>query len=276
MKYQSKSSAAYMFRNFFRLAYVSIPTALIMAFAAYMYKPAMEAELFVTLFRGEFTMDNYTTRLLDGLTLLRYGRYWWIFVISVLILAFASAILVVKIDRHMRTGQMPALPMRRAFGIYPYMFLYVVCAVMSVEVGTLVAVGISCLIRFVGNATAIAAIALGLTLALRVLIGYLFGILIITFPLKYSENYRFNRAMSYSARLMFPKKRISWGFALLYPALRAAVLGTAYVLQPYSLDALVYAVTFMFAVTYIPCLAYKQYYDDVGGERRDIGAIMFG
>ncbi len=176
----------------------------------------------------------------------------------------------------MRTGQMPALPMRRAFGIYPQVLLYVVCFVVLYEIGALVTVGVSSLIKFIGNATVIVSLSLVLSLLLRMVGSYMFGLLIISFPLKYSENYRFNRAMSYSARIMFRKKRALRGVALIYPLARIAVLGAAYLLEGYSLDIVVYAVALLFAITYVPCLAYKQYYDEVGGERRDIGKIMFG
>ena len=276
MRYQNKSSIAYMFRNFLKLAYVTLPTALLMAFAAYLYKPTCEIDLFVKLIGGKITADNYLTELLNGLSLLRYGKFWWVFVISVVVLAFAECLAVVKIDRHMRVGQMPVLPMKRAFGIYPLMLVYVLCFIAAFELGTLVAIGISFLIRFLANGTAIASVVLGLTLAVRIFISYVFGLLAVSFPLKYSENYRFNRAMSYSARVMFRKKRVVWGVALLYPLCRLITLGLAYLLQPYILDTLVYAVAFMLAVSYVPCFVYKQYYDEVGGERRDVGQIMFG
>ena len=265
-----------MFRNFFMLVYVALPSAALMAFATFLYKPTAEIGLFVAMFDGSLTMDNCTSELLNRLSLLRYGRYWWVFVIAVVVLACSACIMVVKIDRHMRTGLMPALPVKRALGILPSMLLYVVCCVAASELATLVAVGISYLIRFISNATAIVAVVLVLTFAVRALCAFVFGLLIVSFPLKYGENYRFNRAMSYSARLMFAKKGKLLIFALLYPLLRLAILGLAYLLQPYYLDWIVYGVAFLFAFTYVPCLSYKQYYDDVGGERRDVGQIIFG
>ena len=265
-----------MLRNFWKLIYVTLPAALVMAFAAFLYKPSAEAGLIVGLFRNEFTMSNYQSRLLNTLTVLRYGKYWWVFAIGLTVLVLAECVAVVKIDRHMRTGQMPALPMKRAFGIFPIMLCYALCCFVASELGSLVAVGLSVLMKFVGNATAIVSLTLVLLLALKAVGAYVFCLLLISFPLKYSENYRFNRAMSYSARMMFRKKRVLWGTALLYPLLRLAVLALAYLLESFKLDVLVYAVAFVFVASYVPCFSYKQYYDDVGGERRDIGQIMFG
>lgn len=276
MRYQRKSSISYMFRNFFKLVYVSLPAALIMAFAMYIYKPSVEIDLLSALVRSEMTMENYSSQLLQSLTLLRYGKYWWIFAIAIVVLACAVSISVVKTDRHMRTGQMPVLPMRRALGVLPLMLPYIVCSVLVVELGNLLAVGISYLIRFFGNATAIVCVVLGLLFAIRVMTTYVFGLLIMSFPLRYSENYRFNRAMSYSARMMFPKKATMWSMAILYPTIRLATLSLAYLLVPYNMDWLIYTVALLFAITYVPCLCYKQYYDDVGGERRDLQRKLFG
>lgn len=276
MRYQSKSSIAYMFRNFLRLVYVTLPVALLLAFAAFMYKPTVEVNLFLTLVNNGFTMDNYSDSLLQSLSLLRFGRYWWVFAIAVVVLPLSLSLMTVKIDRHMRTGQMPALPVKRAFGIYPLMLAYTLSCILLSELGALVPVGISYLIEFFGNAEAIVAVVLVLSFAMRVLTTFVFALLIVTFPLKYGENYRFNRAMSYSARVMFRNKKSLWCIAFAYPLCRIVTLTLAYLLQSYRLDALVYAVAFLFAVTYVPCAAYKLYYDDVGGERRDVGRIMFG
>ncbi len=275
MRYQSKSSIAYMFRNLLHLLYITLPAAALMAFAAYLYKPSAEIDLFVALVTGKIGED-YTQLLLQSFTVLRYGKYWWVFVIAVVALALASAILLAKIDRHMRTGQMSVLPMKRTSAIFPFVLLYVVACIVASELSTLVAVGLSFLIHFIGNASAIVAIVLALMALIRVFTTYVFMLLALTFPLKFSENYLFNRAMSYSARLMFRKKRILWSVAVCYPLLRVIVLSSAYLLAPYKLDILVYAAAFLLAFTYVPCLSYKLYYDDVGGERRDVGRIMFG
>lgn len=264
-----------MFRNLLNLLYVTLPAAALMAFAAFMYKPTAEVDLFADLVAGKLG-DDYSRRLLETLTVLRFGKFWWVFAIAVIVLVFAEALMVAKIDRHMKTWHMPALPMKRAFGAFPYILLYVFCCVAASELGALVMAGLSFLIKFIGNTAAIVSLVFGFGLLVRMVISYLFGLLLLTFPLKYSENYRFNRAMSYSARLMFAKKRVVWTVAVSYPLLRAAVLALAWLLAPYDLDALVYAVAFFFVFSYVPCLAYKYYYDDVGGERRDVGQIMFG
>ena len=273
MRYQSKSSISYMFRNFWNLVYITLPVSVLMAF---FYNPNSEITLFTRLVKGEIAMDEAISVLSESLTVLRFGSFWWIVPIAVVALAFAMSVMVVKIDRHMRVGQMPAFPLKRAFGIFPFMLLYILCGIAAMEIFMLIIVGIAYMLRFVNNATAIISVALGLSLVVRVFLIYLLGLLIISFPLKYSENYRFNVALSYSARTMTRKKSMLLGLALLVVALRIVAMGIAFLLAPYKLDVLIYAVGYTLCFTFAPCFAFKHFYDDVGGERRDVGQIMFG
>lgn len=273
MRLQKKSSIAYMFRNFWNLVYVTLPIAVLLAF---FYNPTSELELFTTLVNGQISMDNYVDMLGQHLTALRFGNTWWVTLISVAVVALAMSLMVVKIDRHMRTGVMPAFPLRRAFGIFPIMLGYIASWIVATEACMLIIVGIAYMGKVIGNATAIVSVVLALVFVVRVLLTYVFVLLILSFPLKYSENYRFNRAMSYSARTMIPKRRLLVGLAFAYPLVRIAVMAVAYFLQPYHLDVVPYAVAQLVALTYVPCLAFKHYYDDVGGERRDIEQKLFG
>ena len=242
----------------------------------FFYNPNTELNFFVMLVKGELTMDNYAFVMGRSLTVLRFGNTWWATLITVVVLALAMSLMVVKIDRHMRMGVMPGIPMRRAFGFFPIMLAFVVCWIAVAEVAALVILGIAYLASFVGNATAITSICLALAFGMRVFLTYAFLLLIIAFPLKYSENYRFNRAMSYSARIMFSKTRLLIGLAFAYSFARIALMALAYLLAPYKLDVLVYSLGLLFALTYVPCLAYKHYYDDIGGERRDLSRYLFG
>ena len=272
MRFQRKSTIAYMFRNFWQLVYVALPVSVLMAF---FYNPSQEISLFVTLVKGEMTMDNYLDLLTKALTVLRFGKFWWVILCAIVLLALTMCLMVVKLDRHMRMGKMPALPFKRAFGVFPLMLLYIVACFAITELSILIVVGICFMVRFIGNATAIVSIALGLTFALRVFLTYIFGLLIITFPLKYSENYRFNVALSYSARVMSTKRLQVIGFALLYPTVRIAVMAVAYLLAPFMLDVLVYAIMLTLCLMFIPCYAFNKFYDDVGGERRDLQELLF-
>ncbi|MCH5153046.1 MAG: hypothetical protein J1F68_03725 [Clostridiales bacterium] len=272
MRFQRKSTVAYMFRNFGQLVYVTLPVSVLIAF---FYNPSSEISLFSSLVKGEIVMENYLDLLTKSLTVLRFGKHWWVVLCAIVLLAVTMSLMVVKLDRHMRMGKMPALPVRRALGIFHFMLMYIVGWLAVTELCILVIVGICYMVRFIGNATAIVSIALGLTFGVRVFLTYMFGLLVIAFPLKYSENYRFNIAMSYSARTMSSKRLQLVGLAFLYPTARIAVMAIAYLLEPVMLDVLVYAVMLTLCLMFVPCFAFKKFYDDVGGERRDLVQIMF-
>lgn len=272
MKIQSKSSILYMFRNFWKLVYVTLPVAVLWAF---FYNASAELQLFELLLNGKISMDNCADTIGQYVTVLRFGNNWWIALCAVVLLALSMSLMVVKIDRHMRAGVMPAFPIRKAFGIFPIMLAYIAICVAVTEIFMLMIVGIAYMCKMIGNATAIVSIVFALMFVARVLMTYVFVLTALSFPLKYSENYRFNRAMSYSARTMFPKKRLLLGLTFAFPLVRLAVLAVAYPLQSYHLDVVVYAVALTLLLTYLPCFAFKQYYDDVGGERRDLAQKIF-
>ena len=272
MKIQNKSSVSYMFRNFWQLFYITLPVSVLMAFFC---NPSAEIRLFDMLLDGSLNRDNLLTSLADAFTLLRFSNNWWIALIALVCVAMAMCLLVVKVDRHMRIGEMPAFPLKRAVGIFPIMLLYILCWVAVMEACLLVAVGVVYLLRFVENVTVLVAISWALTFVVRALLTYMFGLLVMSFPLKYSENYRFNVAMSYSARTMSGKRRALVLLGLLFPIARLATVAVGYLLQPYHLDVLAYAVAIFFGLTYVPCFAFKQYYDTVGGERRDVSRVMW-
>lgn len=271
MRFQSKSSFIYMFRNFGQLFFVTLPVSVLLAIFC---NPTLEIDLFASLVTGQINAENFFNMFANAFTVLRFGRYWVVALITLAFFAYTMGVMVVKIDRHMRMGNMLALPLKRAFGIFPMMLAYIAACVAVCEVFMLIIVGVVYMLRFVPSAEALVGIGLGLTLIARAFLVYIFCLLVISVPLKYSENYRFNVAMSYSARIMVAKRGKLVLISVIYPFARCAVMALAYLARP--LDVIVYIVAALFVVTFIPCFAFKQYYDDVGGERRDISQIMFG
>ena len=275
MRFQSKSSVAYMFRNFGQLYFVTLPVALLLAFCC---NSRLETDVFVMLFTGQITADNFFTAFSQSFTVLRFvQQYWWMSLLALLalvLLAIAMSLLVVKLDRHMRVGEMVALPLKRAFGLFPLMLLFLAGCFAVHEVFMLMIVGVVYMMRYLPSATAIVSIGLGLTLVARAFFTYIFCLLIITFPLKYSESYRLNVAMSYSTRVMAAKRGKLILISAIFPFARYAVMALAYFIRP--LDVLLFAVVNFLLLTYVPCFAYEQYYADVGGERRDISQKIFG
>lgn len=264
-----------MFRNFGQLYFLTLPVALLLAFC---YNPRLETDAFVMLFTGQITADNFFNVFSQSLTVLRFVHpYWWISLLALcalVLLAITMSLLVVKIDRHMRVGEMVSLPFKRAFGVFPWMLLFIAGCALVHEVFMLIISGVVYMLRILPSATAIVGIGLGLTLLERAFYTYIFCLFIITFPLKYSENYRLNVAMSYSTRVMSAKRGKLILISVIYPFARYALMALAYFVRPF--DVVLFAIANFFLLTYIPCFAYEQYYADVGGERRDISQIIFG
>ena len=274
VRFQSKSSINYMFRNFGQLFFVTLPVSVLLAiFAA----PTAETDVFVKLVSGQLDTENFFNQFVNAFTVLRFTSSWWLpllVAVVVVLLAYTMSLLVVKIDRHMRIGEMQPLPLKRAFVIFPMMLLYIFCWLAICELFVLIVVGVAYMLRFLSNPYVIVGIGFGLDVLANGILTYIFCLLIITFPLKFSENYRFNVAMSYSARVMTSKRGKLLAFTFAFPLIRCVVMALAYLARP--LDVVIYTVGYFFLLTFIPCFAFKQYYDDVGGERRDISQLIFG
>ena len=93
------------------------------------------------------------------------------------------------------------------------------------------------LIRFINNVTAIVTVAVVLNFLIKVRFGVaVFSLLLLTFPLKYSEHYKYNVAMSYSVRDMSKRKRCLLSLSFGYVLSRYAAMCIAYLLHPYGLS----------------------------------------
>lgn len=276
MRFQSKSSTAYMFRNFGNLFYVALPVAVLMAFFA---NPRQEVDLWYQLFSGQFTsFDVMFPVFTRSLTVMRFIKHWWTGVVGVailLLMALTISMLIVKINRHMHVGEMSALPFKRSFRLFPVTLLLIVCYFAVSEIVLLLSVGVMYILRGVENITVVAIVGLAINFVLKLLCAWIFMLLLLALPLKYSENYHLNIALSYSVRIMSKQNKAVWGATLVYAFGRYVAMGLAYLLLPYDLDVLLYAIIDLFLVMFLPCLAYRLYHDVVGGERRDIAQIMF-
>lgn len=272
MKYQSKSAYSYIMRNFGNLFYVALPVAVLMAFFA---NPTIEIDFLHKLLFGGVTMENVFPLFSGAYTVLRFRRFWWVNVIAFVLLAFTVAMLIVKISRHMRMGLMPALPFKRTFSLFPTVFLVMLCYFGISEILGLLPVGVTYVLRATNNAVLISVAGVCVDFVVRLLSVWVFMLLVLAFPLKYSENYHFNVGLSYSVRVMTKLPRPVWTITLVYVFGRYLVMLCAYFARAVYLDVLIYALCYLFAIVYLPAFAYKVYHDAVGGERRDLNRTVF-
>ena len=261
-----------MFRNFWHLFLIALPVSVLCAF---FLSPNSEISFVQSIIDGEVTGADLLSRYTSAVTVLRFGKFWWASALSFVLLAYTVSLLVAKIDRHMRVGEMSVLPLKPAFKLFPVTLFFTVCCVAAVEVLALLSVGVMMLLRFVQSVTVISAISLTVSVLVRFFATWLFMLLLLAFPLKYSDHYPLNVAFSYSARIMSKRKKITWGISLAFVFARMAVITLGSLLAPYHLDKVLYSIAYASAISYAPCLAYKLYYDDVGGERRDVREVIF-
>lgn len=271
MRFQSKSALAYITRNFWKLVYVALPVSVLMAFFV---NPTREIGFWRLMLTGQLD-SNVFLEFNSAMTVLRFGKYWWCAVIAFVLLAFTVSMLIVKINRHMHVGEMPSLPFKRAFGLFPITLFLTVCIFCVVEILMLLSVGVMYILRSTNNVWVISVTGVAINFVLQIVCSWLFMLLLIALPLKYSENYHLNIALSYSVRVMSKQNKFVWGLTLAYVLGRYLLMFVAYWLQPYHLDIVLYALAYLAATLILPTVAYRVYYDVVGGERRDIYQIMF-
>lgn len=272
MRYQKKSAVAYMFRNFGSLFYVALPVAVAMGF---FFNYSAEMELYKSFVMGSLTTETFWQELGNSLSVLRFANYWWEAILSLALLILTFSMLAIKIGKHMRVGEMRALPFKSSFRIFPTMALYVLSCFLCIQIVALIPIGIVYLLKAIQNVNVIMTICFAMVMITRVILSYLFSLLLIAFPIKYDENYKFNVALAYSARTMAKKKGFTRGFAFAYPAARLAVGAVACLLAPYKLDVIVYALFYFVLIVLLPCVAFAIYHDTIGGERRDLSHLLF-
>ncbi len=272
MRFQSRSALAYMFRNFGRLVYVALPVAVLMAF---FINPSGEAEFFRALANNELTDENLFFLFSRAVTVMRFGKFWWVVLLAFLLLCFTVSMLIVKINRHMHIGEMSAVPLRRSFAFMPAVMLTIVCIIAGYEITMLLSAGIVYVLKSVSNPVAVGAVGLSVNFILHFLIAWVFMLLVLALPIKYSEHYRLNVAFAHSVRVMSKQTKAVIISCVVYTLGRYAVAAAGYFLSPYHIDVVLYALVYLMLIMYLPCFAYKVYYDFVGGERRDIRRIMF-
>lgn len=272
MRFQSKSALAYITRNFWKLVYVALPIAVLMAFFV---NPTREIEFWHLMLTKQLTMDNVFWEFNSAMTVLRFGQYWWAAAIAFVLLAFTLSMLIAKINRHMHVGEMPSLPFKRAFRLFPVTLLLTVCVFCASEILMLLSVGVMYILRSTNNVWVVSITGVAINFALRIICAWLFMLLILALPLKYSENYHLNIALSYSVRVMSKQNKMVWGLTLAYALGRYLLMFVAYWASPYRLDIVLYALAYLFSVLILPAVAYRVYHEAVGGERRDIYQIMF-
>ena len=271
MRYQSKSSIAYMFRNFWQLAPIAVFAAVLFAFFD---NTTAQIDFIRRYLDGGINSDNILQEILNTVSVLRFGKYWWGEIIAVAVLVVVQSLLMVKVAQHMRIGKMDFLPIKRASAVMPTMLLFVLCVALLAEILNMIIVGIAFLLSAAHEILLIVLTSV-LVYLLQTLVTFGVGMLLFAFPIMFLENYSFNLALSYSVRLMNENRKKLLLSAATYPFVRFVLTVVCGLVNVPAVTVALFAVVYLLCIVWLPCVTFKLYYDSVGGERRDLTRVMF-
>ncbi len=272
MRTQSKSVASYIFRNLWQLIILALPLAVLMgAFFGF----DSIGTFFSRTFSGDMSQDNYLQQIMQTFLVVRFADSWLGNLITTVVFVFVNSMLVVKIARHMRVGEMHVFPLKETLKLFPAMFLYAATFFLAIQLVQLVVLGLVAMLDFTGNVSVLVSMFIVLTFITEVVMQYLFVRLIPTFPLAYSDDYSFFRAMSYSLHVSQNNNANSLLYALLYSLAKVGLAVACIFISSQVLHVVLYSVFYLFVICVLPVWAFKMYYDGSGNERRDLADLMF-
>jgi len=271
MRYQSSSAISYFFRNFWKYIYIVLPVAAFMAvFANY----SSETTFLQNWIRGNLTEETYLQAMMQGMSLINQAETILFGAISFVLLAVAFSFLVVKVSRHMRVGGFSLFPLKSAMKVMPSMLLFCACFAVALQLLQFVTFGIVfALGRFLPMNVVIPIGLVGLFGDI-ILVVYGWMLMLLAFPLSYSENYPFNVALSYSIREMQKHRGVCIGHAVAFAFVHALVVTLDWVLPVASV--VIHALFYTFVIYYVPCLAFTIHHKTLGTERKDISRVLIG
>ncbi|MBQ2711154.1 MAG: hypothetical protein IJF66_04335 [Clostridia bacterium] len=272
MSKNRNSGHAYVIRNFWRLLFVGLPISILLAL---FYGLRNEVKLFKDYFAGQLQMDNYMQEVMEAFSVTRFADTWWIIIILLVVFVLTMSLYVCMISKHMKTGEMPLFPLRPAINIAPTMAAYLLAMAGLMEVLSLVTVGVSYLLQdHAANIHVAIWFTAGLQFLFTLLCSYIFGLLLLAFPIKVTENYSFNVALSYSARTMSSHPKFMLRQSFVYPIGRVLVIALG-VLLPEVVGIVLMVIFHLYYVMIIPAFSYSLYYIHIGGDRRDLTKHLY-
>lgn len=272
MNKNNRSAHAYILRNFWKLVFIGLPVSILLAL---FFGLRDEVHLFRQYFNGSLQMDNYMQAVMDAFSVTRFNDYWWVIFIILAVFVLTMSLYVCMISKHMKTGELPLFPLRPALNIALNMLVYILCMMAMMELLSLVTVGVSFVLQNrVANLHVALWITTGLQFLFTLLCSYVFGLLLLAFPIKVTENYSFNVALSYSARTMSSHPRFMLRQSFVYPIGRVLVVALG-VVTPNIVGIILMVCFHLYYVMIIPALSYTLYYRHIGDDRRDLSKHLY-
>ncbi len=271
MRYQSSSAISYFFRNFWHYLLLVLPVVLFMTFFANFGNQTAFLKNWID---GNLSAETYITQMMDGMSIVKQANHWLFEIVAFLLLVTTFSLLTVKVSRHMRVGDFVAFPVKSAIKVIPSMAIFCACFAVAFQLMQFIVFGILFVLNLFLPMDAVVIVGLVFLLMSVVGLAYLWMLMLLAFPLSYSENYPFNVALSYSIREMSKHSWLCIGYAVGYAVIQVVVLVLDYLL-PQS-RYFVHAIFFTFVIYYIPCLAFTIHHKTLGSERKDVSRVLIG
>ena len=272
MRYQNSSAIAYFFRNIWHYIYIVLPVSIFMAIFANF---SNETAFLHAWFDGQLNEANYIESVMHGMALVSQPNAWWYGVISYLLLAVAFSLLVVKVSRHMRVGGFSVYPLKPAFKVIPSMLVFCACFAVALQLLQFIVFGIMYALSKAFVMDVVIVVGLVLLWLAIVVVAYFWMLMLLCFPLSYSESYPFNIALSYSIREMSKHQGLCILHAVSFSLVHVLVVVLDYFLLPIT-SGIVHALFYTFIIYYVPCLAFTIHHKTLGSERKDISRVLIG
>lgn len=287
MRKGKKSTLVYMIKNFwFMLPLAILPAALLgfVGAAAYDNSPA---DFFVSLARrltgGEsLVVENFTKDLFGYFTSFNTTENFWIYILGLISLFFSLCMTVAAVERHMRLGlrsytRIFAMLNESILAVFPYFLL----ALAAFEFISLIICGMIYLFYVMNiGGWLFFFLSLAVTAGFYIMYAAFFMLTICTIPSMLSDGYRFNVAVSYSARLVSTKMgvimaRFCGTFLVAWLVQAASNLLASAAWYPNGVHVVVNIIYYFFWCCYLPVFAMKNYNDLTEGVRKDITVSLF-
>jgi hypothetical protein len=223
---------------------------------------------------GTLTNENYLQEMMHGMSLINQADTFLFGAISFVLLAVAFSLLAVKVSRHMRVGGFSLFPLKSAMKVMPSMLLFCACFAVALQLLQFVTFGIVFALGQFLPMNVVIPIGLVGLFGDIILVVYFWMLMLLAFPLSYSENYPFNVALSYSIREMQKHRGVCIGHAVAYAFIHALVVTLDWVLPVASV--VIHALFYVFVIYYVPCLAFAIHHKTLGTERKDISRVLIG
>ena len=270
MKNIRETTPIYIFSNFLKLVLLAILPAVALGFTSVDHSN-------VTLFLRYLSNPNFVLRdylyieVLNYFSFFNFSERWWLFLIASALACVSLSFILANVQRHMRLG-VDNFSGTYKFGIrlLPSCALFVVIAVLSHQIFTLIATGLAYLVSFL---VVDSVINLTITVVLQIVakLAYvmLASLFLCTLPAIQCEGFRLNMAANYSIKIV-SKYYYKVAFTLTYVYLFTTVV---YYVLPIYLDGLkevISSLYFLMWIIYLPTYAERIYalFEDV--ERKDL------